>query len=377
VISVTRFGQGLAGIALLMYIASTQELSGLLFLVLGIIAGCFIYNLIAAIRHLSALRIIPANTMTATEGEPLRGTWTFVNPTSRMHGFIEMKSAWGPLFTVGAVPPGERIHQSPELSLNKRGVYPYKGLTMACAFPFGLIRYQRRFSRPGEILIYPAVYPCDPPHAGGFIPMLGGRLKGKYRTNMGDQFHGVRPMQEQDPVKLIHWPSSSKGQGMMVKEFDEELSGRVCVLVDSRQNTAHDGSPVLDWAARAASSLALAALDKGNQISLANLGTGDLSHISPFNGSDIVLEIMARMAEHNESTVTTLLDDILTRVPKKSSLCFVLTVEDRSLSGFLWENPLCHRRGITFYVPDFIEDVEWVKGYPVCRYSAHGMYTNR
>jgi uncharacterized protein (DUF58 family) len=374
VISVTRFGYALAGLALLMYIASMQELSGLLFLVLGIIIGCFLYNLISAIRQISTLRITPTHTMTAIEGEPLRGTWTFFNPTSRTRGFIELKSRWGPLFKVGAISPGERTRQSPELTLNKRGVYPYQGLTISCGFPFGLIRYQRHLNRPGEILVYPEVYPCDPPRAGGFIPMVGGQMKGKYKTSIGDQFHGVRPMQERDPVKLIHWPSSSKGQGMMVKEFDEELSGRVCVLVDCRRNTAPDGGPLLDWAARATGSLALATLDKGNQLYLANLGTGDLSHISPFNGSDIVLEIMARMAAEEESTATTHLNDILARVPKKSSLCFVLMGEDEKLPGFLKENPDCQRRVITFYIPDYMENTAWLKGYPVHRYSSHRIY---
>ncbi|MGA1843898.1 MAG: DUF58 domain-containing protein [bacterium] len=373
----TKFGYGLACLALLMYIASMQELSGLLFLVLGIIIGCYIYNLIAAIRHLSSLRITPANTLTATEGQPVRGTWTFRNPTSRMRGFIEIKSTWGPLFRVGAIPPGECIRRSPELTLVKRGVYPYTGLTVSCGFPFGLIRYQRPFDRAGEILVYPSVYHCDPPHAGGFIPMLGGQMKGKYRTSMGDQFHGVRPMQERDPVKLIHWPSSSKGQGMMVKEFDEELSGRVCVLVDSRRNSTPEDSPALDWAARAAGSLALAALDKGNQISLANLGTGEISHVSPFNGSDIVLEIMARMEEHQAATVITHLEDILAHVPKKSSLCFVLIGEDRDLPGFLQENPACAKRLIFVYLPDFVENTAWLKGYPICRYSAHQIYHGR
>jgi len=121
-------------------------------------------------------------------------------------------------------------------------------------------------------------------------------------------------------------------------------------------------------------SLALAALDKGNQLSLVNLGTGDLAHISPFNGSDIVLEFMARIAEQEASTVTTYLEDILVRVPKKSSLCFVLTGEDRDLPGFLKEGSLCRKRIITFYIPDFMENTTWLKGYPVHRYSAHRMY---
>ena len=198
-ISVTKTGQGLTGLALLMYIASMQEMSGLLFLVLGIIVGCFIYNLICAIKHISALHIIPANIMTATEGEPLRGSWTFFNPTSHIRGFIELKSKWGPLFKVGAVLSGERIDQSPELSLNKRGVYPYKGLTMVCGFPFGLLRYQRYFNQQGKILIYPAVYHCDPPQAGGLSPCWEGKQKGNTGRVWGTSSMASVPCRRQIP----------------------------------------------------------------------------------------------------------------------------------------------------------------------------------
>ncbi len=372
-LALTKTGIGFLCLSAFLYLASMQEYSGLLFFTLGIIAGCFVYNIAIAIKNAGSLQVTLPETIQGIEGEHLRGECTVFNPTTRMAGYAEILSPWGVIFRIGGIEAGGKMQLSSGLSLNRRGVYPYSVFTLVTSFPFGLIRYRKRFNRQGEIIVYPAVYDCDPPNASGFMPMLGGKFTGKYRTSVGDKFHGVRPMQESDPVKLLHWPSSSKGQGMMVKEFDEELSGSISILIDCRSSNTPDGGNLLDWIARAAGSLSLLALEQGNQLTLANITTEEILSISPFADSDIILEELARVKECDTINLKGCLRRILPRLPKKSSLCFILSRNDKGLIRFIKEYIYSSAREISLYLPDLDETPVPFHGWHVAYYSAYGI----
>jgi len=372
-IALTRPGAGFAGLSVLLYLASMQSTSGLLFLVLGVVFGCFAFNAAEARRSVVGLSVAPPDSPTATEGERLSGRWTVTNATKHALGLVEVKAPCGTLLRTGLVAGGKTICATSQLVLRVRGVYPYRGLRLSSAYPFGLVRSQRRVEVTGEILVHPAVYECEPPRVAGFEPTLGGQFTGASKSAAGDRFHGVRPMEDRDPMKLIHWPSSSKGQGMMVKEFDEELSGRVSLLVDCSAARTPDGDSTLDWAARAAGSLALAALEQGNQVELADLGAGTVLSVSPFADVDVLLSALARLKERPGPVPLTEVQELLERLPRRSGLCFVLTRPDQERIGFIENDPLCAGRTVSVCVPDFAEPLDWPAHADLRRYSAHAL----
>ena len=158
--------------------------------------------------------------------------------------------------------------------------------------PFGLVRVGRRQRLAGDVVVYPAIYETAPPRAAGYDAMVGGKYKGGRRSNSGSQFSGVRPAQPGDPLKHIHWKSSSKGQGLMTKSFDEELSGRVAFIMDCGQS----GDPkILDDCARAAGSLMFAALDEGHHVEWVELAGMNRLIVPPFSDGHEILDTLARI----------------------------------------------------------------------------------
>jgi uncharacterized protein (DUF58 family) len=227
----------------------------------------------------------------------------------------------------------------------------------------------------GQITVYPAVYPCPAPPAAGFEPMVGGRFAGRNRAQSGDSFHGVRPFQPQDPVRLIHWPSSVKGQGIMVKEFDQELSGRVGIVLDAAAGQAPDGAPLLDWAARATASLVLAALDQGYQVEYVDTADTTALSVPPFSDAGAVMERLAELRPAPGLLTPDGLDTAAARLPAKGSLCVVLVEASAPVLKHLAQHYVLEaHRCVSVYVPTTCADP--ATGYPFAlhRYGAREMH---
>ncbi len=350
----TKLGMAVIGIGFSLYLVSMQSFSGILFLILGILLGCFFLNALKAYRSCRHARILPPATISCIEGESLKDTWQIDNPKDFPIGHLEIICPWGALLRLGYLPPGETRHLSPGLSLPKRGIYTFNQLKIKSSFPYGLVNIQRRLQCPGEILVYPQVYPCKPPVAAGFEPMLGGRFPGSFKSTSGDHFHGVRPHQEHDPVKLIHWPSSSKGLGLMVKEFDEQLSGRVALVIAPSvygSTPTTKNKSLTDWVARAAGSLAMSALDAGYQIEFICLPDRGVYSIPPFANGDMILEALARMPDTIKLITYAEWTNIVQQLASKASLNFVLTESTTEIDLMINKLLIEDKRKVIIYLP--------------------------
>ncbi|MFT5127857.1 MAG: hypothetical protein ACI8W8_001464 [Rhodothermales bacterium] len=353
---------GLACIALgfMLYLASLQAQSGLLFLLLGLILACYLINAWRACLS-TCLDLAPPQNMTASEGQSMSGTWTVANDGKRPAGLVDVRAPWGEFFQIGTVESGDAVHITPNTTFEKRGVYPFSSLRLHSAFPFGLVSFQRALDCTGEVVVHPGVYPCAPPPAAGFEPMLGGRFHGKHRGSSGDHFHGVRPMQPQDPVKLIHWASSSKGQGLMVREFDEELSGRVGVIVGCDE-------PYLDWACRAAASLMLSALDQGYQVEYCDLRNRQVTSVPPFADGGVFMDALARLAPEPRQLTPAHIETCVDGLPAKGGLAFVLTGVNAEAADRINALAEQERRKVVVYLPAPLADSVTLR-VPVKRYD--------
>ena len=366
-------GSMLLFLAFFLYVASMQSASGLLLLILGILFAIYLLNVVQAIRSCRALRVEPPPTMTGTEGEPLRDRWRVRNTGRGGAGHATITGSLGPLVQVGALAAGAIARLTPKLVLPVRGVYPLRELSLVSTYPFGLIQCRKPLALSGEIVIYPAVYPCPAPPAAGFEPMVGGRFRGQRRTSLGDSFHGVRPSQPADPLKLIHWPSSAKGLGLMVKEFEEELSGRVGLIMDVTPARGPKGENLLDWAARAAGSLTLAALDAGHHVSFLRLGEAEPLLVPPFADGTAVLAALARLAATREGRTAAALLAAAERLPRKASVVLVLTGVDDAVREFLAIALPANRRAAVYLPATVDRQAAADLGVPVAFYRARSL----
>lgn len=318
----THIGKLCLLVIVLLYFASLTSLSGLLLSLVGIVLGCFAINFIYARSALQGLQIEPPKTLVLGEGQRMTQPWKIINRTRQPAGFIQISMSMQKLFQFPLIAAGRTISQAPELCLAARGVYPLRNVRCVSTYPFGLVAVARSMELEGEILVCPALYETEAPHASGYDVMVGGKHKGLCHSTSGSDFAGIRPIQPGDPMKQIHWPSSAKGQGLMVKLFEQELSGRAAFVLD----TGHTGhKDILDNALRAAGSMMFAALDAGHHVEWIGLHEGSLHVIPPFDDGQELLEALARIPLQPGCMTAEKIAPLLRLISPKCSIHLVLT----------------------------------------------------
>lgn len=350
-VRLTRRGWAFIGLLALLYFSSMQAQAGLLYLVIGLVVGCYAVNGVAAWRGVGRLRFKRFDSVKATENEPIKMAVSVVNDSDRAAGMVDVFSTlYGTLFKIGAMPAGETLHATPEVVFPRRGVYPVGELRLSSTFPFGLIRIAEKVKRGGEFVVRPELYACRPPRAAGFEPMVGGSHTGKHRSLTGSDYQGVRPFRDGDPMKFIDWKASSKGAGLMVKEFNEELAGRVSIIVDPGADETDDGDRLIDWAARAAGSVAFAALDQNHHVELIDLNESKLLRNPSFQDGEAILEFLARLKIRGEPLASDAPRHALDLASKRSAVCLVATAVNPVLIEFL-EHVVAEGRVVTVMIP--------------------------
>jgi len=355
-IRLSKTGMSFCVLSIGLYVVSMQSESGLLFLILGILFGCFVLNALGAGRAVAKLELTPSRSITCAEGDPLKGVWQVCNTDKHPIGLVDVVSDWGSLFRIGVVAPGQTIHATPELRFADRGVYQFSECRLRSCYPWGLVSFTRDLKVSGEFVVRPRAYICAPPPAAGFEPVVGGAFSGPNRSPSGNEFHGIRPMQPNDPMKFIHWPSSAKGLGIQVREFDEELSGRTSLLLDVTASVT-SGRPGLNAACRAAASLLLAGLDAGNQTDLALLNGVDAPvTVPPFADGATALDLLARVESCPKPPRREIIIDILAVLSSRAALCFVLQELHKEILQLIDEVLLPEGRRVALYLPERYED---------------------
>ena len=232
-IRLTQTGKIFLGVCILLYFASLTSQSGLLLLPIGILCGCYLVNGLVAWIGIRSLTVEAPSSIHLSEGQAMSQSWRVTNPGRYQSAGVQIECSGRILLGVGLLPPGETILVVPKLDFNRRGVYAYSGVEIVSAHPFGLMKASRRLELRGEVVVYPALYQAPLARVAGCNTMVGGKLKGRRKVSTGINFAGLRAFEAGDPLRQIHWKSSSRGQGLMVKTFEEELSGQFTFITDS------------------------------------------------------------------------------------------------------------------------------------------------
>ena len=347
----TKSGWCFAGLMFLLYLSSMQSQSGLLFFIIGIIAACFVLNIIKARKSLDAVVFHLPENIRMVEGKRSSVTMEVFNTSDQTQGVIEIRTSYGLLFKIGALPGNSSEHIFPEIEFPVRGIYEISELRAESTFPFGLIKVGRKVKQSGRIVVVPAVYECTAPPADGFEPMTGGLFTGKYKSPSGSEFAGVREFNTNDPIKMIHWKSSAKGRGLMVKEFNEELSGRITIILDTTPTVAENGETRLDRAVRAVGSVTLAALDLGHHVDIIVMNDSpEIMKFPPFSDGTQLLDMLAGIKESRNCIDKEKLRNALDIASARSAICFVMLKPYPEITE-ITEELLDERRKISLYIP--------------------------
>ena len=337
----TAVGRIFLGLAALFYAAAITSQSGLLLLLIGLIAGCLLANWFYSRNVLKGLLVEPPKGEFISEGSSPQRPWRIANKGKRDAEQVDFISAAGRLLRLKMLLGGKETSAIPELVYTRRGVYPHDELRLATSAPFGLIRSTRKLQHTGEIVVYPRIYEAPMPAVSGLDMLAGGKLTGNRRVTSGAHFAGVRTWQPGDPIRQIHWKSSARGPDLMVKTFDEELAGRVAVIISC------DGArgEVVDDCVRAAGSVIMTALQGGHQVAVWNAGNENFQNIPPFSDGSEVLHDLARFEPKPVRWET-----VVDKIPRRSAVALVSARLRPPEEDFLRQLSLKHRR-CTVYLP--------------------------
>jgi len=112
-----------------------------------------------------------------------------------------------------------------------RGVYSSPPLVAACYAPFGLWRTRRTVPCEGDVEVAPPIFEIALP-VGLTTHVLNGEGKREPpKRGKGYEFFALREYLPGDPVRHIYWPASARRDEVIVREFEEEGTTPVAVLV--------------------------------------------------------------------------------------------------------------------------------------------------
>ncbi len=363
----TKTGAMFLAVSVLLYISSLTSQSSLLLVPIGILLGCAIVNVFLAWKTVSNLEVQPSKSVHVGEGEKISQPWKLFNRGKTMAGLARIESRGNAILSLRTLLPKVTANIVPEMVFQQRGIHIFSEMKLTSIYPFGLIKAVRRLNLPGEVVVYPAIYPASAPRAAGYDVMIGGKYKGKRRIHTGTHFAGVRPFQSGDSLKQIHWTSSAKGQGLMVKTFEEELSGRVTIIMDAGNS---GDTKVFDDCVRATGSLIFASLDAGDHVEWIDLANRELLLIPPFADGGEILDRLARITGQPNCLTEKNIQMALERISRKSAICFILTEFNQAAYDAISELEK-QRRQVSVYLPEKYEDV--LIDAPVFRYAAQSI----
>jgi uncharacterized protein (DUF58 family) len=150
-------------------------------------------------------------------------------------GGTDHLSSW----PIDQLPGRDSLTLRREISLPQRGRYVWNALTANSGYPFGLVERRTALTASEEV----TVLPCPGwLHRGRFLRYLRSlvvqpqqvhvRRKPRAHPAAQAEFHGLRSYRGGDSLRLIHWRTSARRGELMVREFEDEPSDNLLLVVD-------------------------------------------------------------------------------------------------------------------------------------------------
>ena len=153
----------------------------------------------------------------------------------------------------------------------RRGLVTVGPLRMAVEDPFGLAVRRVTLLAPSTLVVHPVVEAVHLPEPAG----VSTASRPASAPVAGGEFHGLRPYEAGDDVRLIHWPTSARLDALVVRQDEMPRVRRTVVALDVRVG-AHRGA-TFEAAVSAAASVVVAACagdDTARLVTSAGLDSG-------------------------------------------------------------------------------------------------------
>ncbi len=200
------------------------------------------------------------------------------NPFDRLFRFyrwmwlIARKTiASAPPATLPSLYPKRPTEISMQLLPLRRGRLHLTGFVFTISDPFGLCRSYSRFALPETVLILPKRYLIPNVRLGGALQYHPGGVTLSSSVGESEEFMSVREYRRGDPMRHIHWKSTSRTGRLIVKEFQNEYFVRHALILDTFLTDSQN--PVFEEAVSVAASLACTLNTQESLLDLLFVGT--------------------------------------------------------------------------------------------------------
>lgn len=177
------------------------------------------------------------------------------------------------------------------LPTSRRGLVAVGPMSLEVVDPFGLTRASTPAAPKVEITVLPRVDDI-PPLPRSLGPDLNGGSQTGSLGRSGEDFAALRSYVIGDDLRRVHWPSSARtDDDLLVRQDDVPWQGRVCVVLDLRQE-AQDPE-TLERAVSATASILRAHLRRGDHARLVTTTGVDTDYGTGPGHLDGLLEYLA------------------------------------------------------------------------------------
>jgi uncharacterized protein (DUF58 family) len=314
----------LLALALAMFLIATNVQAGLLYLVSSGIMGLTVISYLIplwSVRGITVVRRAPAQIF---ENTPAAMEAAITNHGRWPRALVAVKDSLAPAANPAAPwVPGRRETVLPYAAVLARGVYREAMLIITCAAPFGVWTARRATKAAADITVFP-LYEDIPT-----LPILEAMsspaetLHERRSAGAGYDYLGIRDYRRGDSLRVVHWRSSARRGELVVKEFEEEISSPVTLVVAASDVTGETGNNTLDAAARLAATIANYCLRAGHPLQLVgwNAVGGLISLDRP--GLPQTLEWLAGLQPAPAGTPEKLAEETALRVAPRSTVILI------------------------------------------------------
>ncbi len=141
---------------------------------------------------------------------------------------------------VGYLPAQGSVSWRREVTLPRRGRYSWGEVRACSGYPFGLVERRLTLAAEETVIVLPHLGWL---HRGRFLRHLRdlavqprqSQIRRKLLPHPAAQaeFHGLRAYRSGDSPRLIHWRTSARRGELMVREFEDEPSDNLLLVVDT------------------------------------------------------------------------------------------------------------------------------------------------
>ena len=225
-------------------------------------------------------------------------------------------------FLLSPLQVGEQARAAYRLPTERRGVYDLGPLEVHLSDPFGVAAWKTHAAPPTQLTVFPRVDVIEPlpqtlghdPHAATDHPTAIGRG--------GEDFYGLRPYEEGDDLRRVHWPTAAKTGELMIRQDEMPWQGRATVVLDVRRDL-HTAA-ALEHAVSAAASIVSAAWRQRSLIRLVATDGVDSGFGAGPAHTEAILEHLATVGTHRVGGLDTALE-LVRRDARGGALAVVTT----------------------------------------------------